>query len=264
MSLRNLPQEKLEKELKKRGIPVKDIQTYGATEEGVKLYMRNGREIEIKDENLRMYARAAVNEGLLKELVGIDDVTKRLYALFKSCWGYPFPFEHFKEECEWRIVDELIERKNVIGRLVTKAYVLTRGYDSLLNRWKKEYESEIQDRLWEMLKEEEEYLRDYWASKKKSGEELSPEEFREKLRKEITTSIEVALLKKGIILPAGMGEILEKCADTQQLADFLTDLYREKCPLSPRELVDYFIREITPSHVKEEGTREDSFLPDIV
>jgi len=70
MSLRNLPQEKLEKELKKRGIPVEDVKTYEPTAEGVRLYMRNGKEIEIKDESLRMHARAAVDEALVKELVG--------------------------------------------------------------------------------------------------------------------------------------------------------------------------------------------------
>jgi hypothetical protein len=45
--------------------------------------MRNGREIEIKDESLRMYARAAVDEALLKELVGEGGVERRLYAIAK-------------------------------------------------------------------------------------------------------------------------------------------------------------------------------------
>jgi hypothetical protein len=253
MSLRNLPQEKLEKELKKRGIPVEDVKTYEPTAEGVRLYMRNGREIEIKDESLRMYARAAIDEALLKELVGEDGVERRLYAIAKCYEGYPFSFEHFKKEYEERILKELMERENIIRRLLRRLYALIRGYDSLLNQLKKEYRSEIQNRLWEMLEEKEKYLKDYFGASQK--------EFRNRLQKRLATAIQIALLKRGVGLPAGIGGILEERVDTQQLTDLLTDLYREKCPLSPSELVDRFLREVTYSHVKEGKTPEDSFLP---
>jgi len=82
MSIVNLFEEELERELKKHGLNMGDVKEY-ETESGksVVIHLTSGMTIRIHDPYLAKLAKAKTNEEILVTTLSKDNLLKRLYAL---------------------------------------------------------------------------------------------------------------------------------------------------------------------------------------
>jgi hypothetical protein len=82
MSITNLFEEELERELKKNGLTLSDVESYERKGKGkLVLYLKTGKEIRINDPYLAKLAEAKTNEEILAYSLSRDALLARLYAL---------------------------------------------------------------------------------------------------------------------------------------------------------------------------------------
>jgi len=82
MSIVNLFEEELERELKKHGLNTKDVKEYETeSDESVVIHLTSGETIKIHEPYLAKLAKAKTNEEILVTTLSKDNLLKRLYAL---------------------------------------------------------------------------------------------------------------------------------------------------------------------------------------
>jgi hypothetical protein len=82
MSIVNLFEEELERELKRMGLTLSDVESYERKRKGkLVLYLKTGQEIRIDNPYLVRLAEAKTNEEILASSLSRDALMARLYAL---------------------------------------------------------------------------------------------------------------------------------------------------------------------------------------
>jgi len=92
---------------KKYKIEPSDVSSFEVEKSSVVIYMKDGKVVRIHDEELKAYANALIDESIFEDLIGKDGLIIRLYAIKFTYEGLRIPFSEFKNVYQNKGIDEL-------------------------------------------------------------------------------------------------------------------------------------------------------------